>query len=119
MRTAATLTSIAILTLCSINAGDAAETTEGAKSVAVHFADLDLSKTEGTARLFRRLKRAARRVCEIPRLSPLDVKRTDKACVEFALANAIAEVDRPVLTQYAIDRFPNQQISPTKTAGGR
>jgi UrcA family protein len=55
MKTAATLTSI-------INAADAAETTEGARSLSVRFADLDLSKTEGAAALFRRLKRAARKV---------------------------------------------------------
>jgi hypothetical protein len=39
------------------------------------------------------------------------VKRVNKACVEFALANAIAKADRPVLTQYAIERSPNKQIS--------
>jgi hypothetical protein len=46
------------------------------------------------------------------------VKRVNKACVEFAVANAaIAKADRPALTQYAIERSPNKEISPTKTAG--
>lgn len=116
MRTAAALTSIAVLTLGIISAADAADSTEGAKSLVVHFADLDLSKTEGTARLFRRLKRTAREVCQIPRLSSLDVTRTDKTCVEFALTNAIAKIDRLMLTQYAIERSPGNQISLTKAA---
>jgi UrcA family protein len=50
MRTAAALTSIAVLALSIINPAVAADTAEGAKSVAVHFADLDLSKTEGKQR---------------------------------------------------------------------
>ena len=68
--------------------------------VVVHFADLDLSRSQGAAVLYRRLKAAAETVC-----APLDDRELGrhlrfKACAQSALSRAVAEVDRPALTEY-------------------
>lgn len=69
--------------------------------VVVHFADLDLSRSQGAAVLYHRLRAAAETVC-----APLDVDRDlgrhmkFKECVQSALSASVAEVDRPALTEY-------------------
>ena len=72
---------------------------EGVRSVVVHFADLDLSRSEGAAVLYQRLDGAAKAVC-----APLDrdlARYTAfKACVKGALSTAVAKVDQPALTAY-------------------
>jgi UrcA family protein len=73
---------------------------ESAPSVVVRFADLDLSRSEGAAALYRRLKGAAQTVC-----APLDGRNLAQhfgfeACVKSAISTAVATVDRPALTEY-------------------
>jgi UrcA family protein len=67
--------------------------------VVVHFADLDLSRSQGVAVLYRRLRAAAETVC-----APLDDRDLGrhlrfKACAQSALCRAVAELDRPALTE--------------------
>jgi len=69
-------------------------------SVVVHFGDLDLSRSEGAAVLYQRLRSAAETVC-----APLDDRgvarhMSFKACVQGAISTAVARVDRPELTAY-------------------
>ena len=69
-------------------------------SVVVHFADLDLSRSEGATVLYHRLKGAAETVC-----APLDDRdlarhMSFKACVQNAISTAVAKVDQPALTAY-------------------
>jgi UrcA family protein len=66
-------------------------------SVVVHFTDLDLSRSEGAAVLYRRLKGAAERVC-----APLDDRSVARqmryeACVQEAISTAVAKVNQPTL----------------------
>lgn len=73
---------------------------ENVPSIVVHFADLDLSRSEGAAVLYHRLRGAAERVC-----SPLDDRDLARhmsftACVQGALSTGVAKVDRPALTAY-------------------
>jgi len=67
--------------------------------IKVQFADLDLTRVEGAAALYRRLHSAAQSVC-----APLanDLARLDryKACIADAVSVAVAEVDKPALTMY-------------------
>jgi UrcA family protein len=68
--------------------------------VVVHFADLDLSRSQGAAVLYHRLRAAAETVC-----APIDDRDLGsyvrfKECVQSALSTAVAEVDRPALTEY-------------------
>jgi UrcA family protein len=73
---------------------------ENAPSVVVHFADLDLSRSEGATVLYQRLKGAAETVC-----APLENRNLVrhvrfKACVQSAISTAVATVNRPALTTY-------------------
>lgn len=71
--------------------------TDQARSVAVSYADLDLSKRAGAETLYRRIRKAARAVCEPGSLSPgrMGVWRD---CIEEAVANAVVSINRPTLT---------------------
>jgi UrcA family protein len=65
-------------------------------SVTVNYADLDLTKPAGAKTLYDRLKRAARNVCH-----PYDsnqMRKRWRECYDQAIANAVADVDRPMLT---------------------
>jgi UrcA family protein len=73
---------------------------ENVPTVVVHFADLDLSRSEGAIVLYRRLKGAAATVC-----APLDDREIARhvsfeACVQSAISAAVAKVDKPALTAY-------------------
>jgi UrcA family protein len=66
----------------------------------VHFADLDLSRIEGVTILYARLRMAAHIVCR-----PLDsrillVDDESRACMDKAIADAVAGVNRPLLSRY-------------------
>ena len=73
---------------------------ENVPSIVVHFADLDLSRSEGARVLYQRLKGAAETVC-----APLDDRdlarrMSFKACVQNAISTAVAKVNQPTLTAY-------------------
>jgi len=73
---------------------------QSAPSLVVHYADLDLSRNEGAAVLYQRLRVAAETVC-LP-LDDLALPRHAmfRACVANAISAAVAKVDRPSLTTY-------------------
>ena len=73
---------------------------ESVPSIVVHFADLDLSRSEGAAVLYQRLNGAAETVC-----APLDGRHLGrhmsfKACVQAAISAALAKVDQRALAAY-------------------
>lgn len=64
----------------------------------VRFPDLDLSRIEGVTNLYLRLRYAASVVCE-----PLEFPwfpEEHRACVDKAIAKAVATINRPLLSQY-------------------
>jgi UrcA family protein len=65
----------------------------------VRFTELDLSKPADVARLYSRIKLAARNVCHTD-MSPAAGERTghDNDCYEATVDNAIARVNRHALT---------------------
>ncbi len=72
--------------------------TDAVRKETVRFADLDLSRIEGVAKLYGRIAHAARDVCD-----PLETQWhfvEYRTCVDTAIANAVATVNRPLLTQY-------------------
>jgi UrcA family protein len=75
-------------------------------SVVVHFADLDLSRSEGATVLYQRLKGAAETVC-----APIDDRRF-KPCVQNAISTAVAKVDKPALTAYYEAKTNGPQLLP-------
>jgi UrcA family protein len=66
----------------------------------VPFQDLDLSKIEGATALYGRLRYAARMVCEPIQSQQPGLAEKYRACVNKAIADAVAGVNRPLLSQY-------------------
>jgi UrcA family protein len=90
---------------------------EAPKTLTVQFADLDLSKDAGLAALFDRIKGAATRVCSgHSGGTTLRDKEQYAACVDFALSNAVARVDRPELTDYIVRQHSSEKKAATKVA---
>jgi len=73
---------------------------QGTHFVDVHFADLDLTRTEGASVLYQRLLGAARTVCASLDARDVASQMRFKGCVETAIGSAVAKVDRPALTAY-------------------
>ena len=69
-----------------------------ARSEVVRFPDLDLSRIEGVGKLYGRIAHAARDVCD-PLLTQWQPAEYG-ACMDQAIASAVATVNRPLLTQY-------------------
>ncbi|NLG76216.1 MAG: UrcA family protein [Xanthomonadaceae bacterium] len=78
----------------------------------VRFADLDLDKTEGAATLFSRIRAAARSVCDEHRSRELIRQQRYIACIDLAVANAVARVDEPTLTEYYANRTSRPSSAP-------
>ena len=66
----------------------------------VHFADLDVSSVEGAKRLYARLRRAATEVCEPLESAIAGDASEQHACVTKAIADAVASINRPLLSEY-------------------
>ncbi len=75
------------------------ETVKG--SVAVSYAELDLTKPAGATALYERLQRAAAEVCGLNvrtvGLTGGASTAQKKACYQDALSRAVAQVDAPLL----------------------
>ena len=72
--------------------------TGAARKEVVRFPDLDLSRIEGVAQLYGRIAHAARNVCD-PLLTTWHPTKYG-TCVNKAIGDAVATVNRPLLTQY-------------------
>lgn len=76
----------------------------------VRFGDLDLSRTEGKAALYGRLVSASQSVCQKldPSLSSHNLLLKDqyRDCVQKAIVNAVANVNRPEFTAYVASKQP-------------
>jgi UrcA family protein len=64
----------------------------------VEFPGLDMTRSEGAGELYRQLKFAARDVCARADGKSLAEKASFRACADMALANAVAQVNSPLLT---------------------
>ena len=69
-------------------------------SETVSYADLDVNKAEGAQALYNRLNRAAKNVCAPLRDRDLKRIQEHRSCVSEAIANAVGEVNQPLLTQH-------------------
>jgi UrcA family protein len=70
------------------------------RHVEVRFSDLNPGTPEGAVALYQRLQSAAQRVCAEDGTRDLGSVARSRACVSSALAAAITQVDRPLLTAY-------------------
>jgi UrcA family protein len=62
--------------------------------------DLDLSKIQGAAVLYARIRHAARAVCETILTQQPGLIEKYRTCVDSAIADAVARANRPLLSQY-------------------
>jgi UrcA family protein len=69
-------------------------------SEAVSYGDLDLDRNDDVSRLYKRLDRAAKNVCAPLRGRMVTPSAKHRSCVTEALANAVSDVNQPLLTQY-------------------
>jgi UrcA family protein len=70
------------------------------RTYTVRFADLDVSKLEGAKELYARLRHAAKVVCKPLETAYLWHSDQYETCMKKAIADAVAGVDRPLLSQY-------------------
>jgi UrcA family protein len=73
-----------------------ADATDGARSVTIRYADLDMSSTDGVHTLYERIDDAAHLVC--PEGRRLEEQRQALACYQQALQGAVGQVNNPLLT---------------------
>ena len=90
------LTFLTLLT-CDVRANEPSTTTP---SITVSYSDAAFGTRDGTARVYQKLKNAARKVCG---MSPgvalaLDRRVAGQECFEKSLADAVQRIDRPRLT---------------------
>jgi UrcA family protein len=116
MNTFITVVTAVVLSL----ALNAAYAEEAPKSMTVQFADLDLNKDAGAATLFNRIKGAAKKVCSTyGGGTTMRDKQQHAACIDFAVSNAVARVDRPELTEYVTSSYPIGKQAPVKVTSAR
>lgn len=88
----------------ALSAGEAVanKSQDELESVAVTYAELDLSKPAGAEVLYERLQRAAKKVCGFHdrsfSLFSASTKTDKKVCYVDALSRAVAQIDAPPVT---------------------
>ncbi|MGH8236347.1 MAG: UrcA family protein [Steroidobacteraceae bacterium] len=94
---------IAIAAVLAVSLTGMAQATTTARKVyqqVVSYGDLNLENEADAAILHGRIKSAARNVCGMKQtLIPIELKSPVHACVEDAMARAIADVNAPKLTR--------------------
>ena len=113
MKLAAALVA-SILSIATLDAR-ASTPTDDAFSVTVQFADLDLDREAGIAKLYLRIKGAARHVCYQQAEEQPEATQSYPACVKHGVATAVARINRPLLTDYVAQLGG----TPAKTASAR
>lgn len=98
------LTSIAVLSLIAMGAAHAGDV----PTSTVKYGDLDLSRTDGAATLYRRINQAARMVC-----APLDFRQSAlpsglgdayKSCLSKAVSGAVSKINNPKFSAYVANK---------------
>jgi UrcA family protein len=93
-------TAIAAVAFAAANAQAAAQQSiELAPQVSVQYSAEDLETDKGVQNVYRKLRKAARRVCGIDGgFLNLSEKTLAQKCVDDTLASAVRKIDRPMLT---------------------
>jgi UrcA family protein len=79
-------------------AAQAGEPADAPPHKVVSFRDLNLNTTEGAEVLYKRIKSAAKEVCGVSYSFDLARMYVPQTCISEAVARAVAQVDRPMLT---------------------
>lgn len=90
------------------------------RSVLVRFEDLDTNSTRGAELLYNRIKLAAETVCsDLAPQRSLALSARYTSCVRAALGDAITQVNRPLVTDYAVARGVVPSEAPIKVKVAR
>ena len=108
-----TITAVRTMTICAAaimglgathasaaGAANDASVSDGVRAYIVRFHDLDLARIEGATALYGRLRAAAYRVCDPLQSREMGIAAKYRACMDKAIADAVAKVNRPLLSQY-------------------
>jgi UrcA family protein len=80
--------------------GVAAAGLPDSNSVVVRYGDLNLHSQAGVKRLHKRIHNAAESVCSELSTSALSLRSTYEQCVDLAVANGVAAVANPNLSNF-------------------
>jgi UrcA family protein len=69
--------------------------------VTVYYGDLNLQRPAAVASLYRRIERAAKRVCARPNARDLGQVYAARKCTAEAIDRAVVGINMPTLAQYA------------------
>jgi UrcA family protein len=102
-----------MMSFASMGASAAVAADAGVATYRVNYADLDLGHRAGADALFARIKSAARRVCEpVAASAPSRFEQApEKSCVDKAIADAVADVGSPLLTDIYLGREATIKIA--------
>ena len=106
---AALAATIGTFLACSPAHADSSIVGDETSTTTVHFADLDLNSHYGAQHLFLRLKNAAVSVCgDANDPVAFDERIGILQCQQKAVEQAVARIDRPLLTAIFAQRFPHE-----------
>lgn len=95
------IATVIVTTLLSLTALQAQATAPAdTAAVEVAYGDLNLDRMAGIATLYQRIRGASQRVCDAHDGRTLVAKGAYSACVDGAIADAVARINRPMLSQY-------------------
>jgi UrcA family protein len=95
--------------LATANLAAATPDTAEPRSTVVHYEDLDLSRPKDARRLYRRIKQAARRVCDNNPLSDFKRLTEYEKCLGQAVTEAVEKVQSEQVT--AIHRAHKHRLA--------
>ena len=95
---ACSLLATSLSSLAAVSAPTA--TPDDSPSRIVKFADLDLTRPQGAAVLYTRIRSAARAVCLPQNNWMMELRAISDQCREQAIARAVGDVNAPALTAY-------------------
>jgi UrcA family protein len=98
MRAAVAYTVLAACTAVgALGSARAANANTDAPTLTVRYADLNLSTEQGSLVLYGRIVRAAQQVCAVDDIRDLRAFNAAKLCRAQAIANAVRDVNSPML----------------------
>lgn len=71
----------------------------GPETRAIEFGQLNTNSATGAEELYQRIRVAAQQVCASARGVPVSVTLQYRTCVDRALANAVRQLDQPLVTE--------------------
>lgn len=67
------------------------------RSRVVTYRDLNISKTQGAAVLYGRIRAAAASVCSVPEDADFSARLRESPCIRKAIAQAVSAINQPAL----------------------